>query len=223
MNRAAGGAARSRRTGTAPITQTALSGAWCRRWLRRQLDAGSMSSSRMRTTSPAASSTAALHAAARPRRGPPTTRSGYGASNEASASVVPSSEPSTATTTSKSPGGTSWPASADRARMTDSRRRYVGITTLTEAALMELRCENELRAVECFCVAALGGRLHPAEAQEGTEEVVREPVPVVLRGEVLQEQTDLPADRGLVERDVDVRRGEVRVPLRDLVLEDEVV
>ena len=62
--------------------------------------------------------------------------------------------------------------------------------------------------------------LHAAEAHEAAEEVVGEPVLDALGGEVLQQQLDLPARRRLVERHEHVRRAEVAVVLRDLVLED---
>ena len=83
--------------------------------------------------------------------------------------------------------------------------------------------QRELAAVERLRVPARRARLGPAQAHEPEEELLVEPVLFALARERLSQQARLLACELLRHRDEDVRRAEVAVVLRDLVLEDQVV
>ena len=68
-----------------------------------------------------------------------------------------------------------------------------------------------------------GRGLHAADTQQRAEQLVVEPVLPRLTREVLVDEAELVGDDRLGERDEDVRRPDVPVVLRDLVLEDHVV
>ena len=83
--------------------------------------------------------------------------------------------------------------------------------------------QAELAAVERLGQAARRVRLDPPEAQQRAERSLVEPLAAVLGPVALLEDPDLLGDDGFGSVDEDVRRTEVAVELRDLVLEDQVV
>ena len=83
--------------------------------------------------------------------------------------------------------------------------------------------EDQLRSIERFRVTRGGARLHAAESEQGAERLFVEPVLTSLRAEDLEQDLDLPVHVRRVQRHERVRRAEIAVPLRDLVLENRVV
>src|SRR5581483_8310597 len=83
--------------------------------------------------------------------------------------------------------------------------------------------EDELPGVERLRVAARRAGLEPPEPQHGQEQIAREPPAVALRREAGEKMRDLPLAERRVQRHEEVRRPEVALVLRDLVLEDRVI
>src|SRR5262249_12370840 len=83
--------------------------------------------------------------------------------------------------------------------------------------------DRSLPAVEALGEARGGVRLDPAQTHERPERVPVEPLVAGLRRKRTHQVLDLAPRDALREGDVDIRRAEVPVVLRDLVLEDQVV
>src|SRR4029434_6486030 len=83
--------------------------------------------------------------------------------------------------------------------------------------------DDELAAVEGFGMAAGCVALHSTHAQEGPEEILREPALAGLAWEAGKDHLDFPPTERVVERYEDIRRPEVAVVLGDLVFENELV
>src|SRR6185436_3706552 len=83
--------------------------------------------------------------------------------------------------------------------------------------------ENELPTVEGLRVVVGCVRFHAAQPQHGSEEVFGEPALSALALELVEKVAYLPPADLVVQVDEQVRRAEVSVELRDLVLQNHVV
>src|SRR5262245_35456801 len=85
------------------------------------------------------------------------------------------------------------------------------------------RSGADLLGIERLRETPTRGRLDPAQPHQRQEGVLAEPGLAALRRKALADGARLLVRGGGVERNEEVRRAEVRVVLRDLVLEDEMV
>src|SRR5690242_14983887 len=86
-----------------------------------------------------------------------------------------------------------------------------------------LEADDELPTVERLSLPAGRIRLHSPQTHQRLERVLAEPVPVALRPEMGRNRLHLPLRDRVGQVDEHVRRAEVSVVLRDLVLENQVV
>src|SRR5262245_37128104 len=83
--------------------------------------------------------------------------------------------------------------------------------------------EHRFTAVKPFRIAALSPGLHASEPEQRQEGLFCEPSTVLLRLKCFDDRCHLATARGLIECDEAVRRAQVAIVLRNLVLQYEVV
>src|SRR5690349_17338374 len=83
--------------------------------------------------------------------------------------------------------------------------------------------QRELAAIERLGVSRRRVGLHPAQPENGAEQILGEPLAAHLAREAADDRVDLALDQRFVQRHEDVRRAQVAIVLRDLVLEDPMI
>src|SRR5262245_3653954 len=108
-------------------------------------------------------------------------------------------------------------------RSLQSGAREARLFVRTAIVRANRRGQHDFPAVEALGEARRRVRFHPAYAEDGQEEILREPTPITLCLKVTEHQLDLPLGDSLAETEENIGRSEVAVVLRELVLEDEVI